>query len=306
VTAICLTASLHAHLELMVYTIPFIYLLITLRKNIKPLTWIGMIVSSGVVLSPLIMFEYFKHGQNIFLPFRLFTRIKSGAGGSVGHGLDVLLQSVGQLFFAKPYDAFTFPFVINCLALIAVLFLIFLVIKKSKTFLHILLGSLSLFYIWMIILWPGDVHTHYLLGFFPLFALVLGYGLSFINLKILIPLILVFITLNTYSVVKSNTAYGLKSNKELIQKISQYVGDKPFYLENKTDGFYGGFRYLFKIYGKMPVASSTDYMFSWLYPNELLPQKSELRVVIGYPDSTKKPLTIIKGKGYSGYIYEYK
>jgi hypothetical protein len=252
------------------------------------------------------MFEYFKHGQNIFLPFRLFARIKTGAGGSIGHGLDTLFQSMSQLFFAKPYDALVFPFAINLVALLAVVLLIFLVIKKSKSFLHILLTSLSLFYLLMIIFWPGDVHTHYLLGFFPLFALVLGYGLSYVNVKILIPLVLIFITFNIYSVVTSKTAYGLASNKMLIQKISTYVGNKPFYLDNKTDGFYGGFRYLFKIYGKMPVASSTDYMFSWLYPDELLPQKSELRVVIGYPDATKKPITVIKGRGYNGYIYEYK
>lgn len=306
VAAICLTASLHSHLVLMVYLIPFGYLLLKKRRDIKPFTWALMSFSSFILLSPLILFEYFKKGQNIFLPIRLLARMHTGAGGSIHHGFTLLLQSISELFFAEPYDAFIFPLGISFIAFGGVFFLLFFLFKKSHSFSHILLGSISIFYLAMIIMWPGDVHTDYLLGFFPLFALLIGYGTSYLNTKILLAGALIFITFNSYSLLTSKTAYGLNTNKKLVQKVSHYVGEKSFYLDNRTNDLFGGFRYLFKIYGKLPTASTSDNRFGWLYPNEISSIKPQLRVIIGSEDPTQKPIHSIKGEGYNAYIYLYK
>jgi len=88
--------------------------------------------------------------------------------------------------------------------------------------------------------------------------------------------------------------YGLITRKKLIQQIMPYVGNKSFYLETiTTDGrkyhSAGGWRFLFKVFGRTPAQSHADDFFGWIYQDEISKNKPELRVLVSeYPAKINK------------------
>lgn len=312
VTVALLAASLHAHLILLIYTIPLIYLLIKQYRKITPMVWGGMLVSFLVITSPLIMFEYFKKGQNIYLPYRLiksfFEHTPEISDPTMVPSWKVLLNTAASLFYAQPYSSFPIPLWVGVISLLIVLGLVVRLYQQESSFKGRVLSFLYIFYLIILLIWPGKVHSHYLLAFFPLFAVALGAVLQRLKGSSVVTLLIIFSILNTYSVLQSSTRYGLVANKTLVQNVVTYTGQSPFYLDySRIESIWSGFRYLFKVYGKIPAGSSTDGMFGWLFPDELNTEKPVYDVVITDENTPPRgtPLKKVEGVGYKAYIYPH-
>jgi len=96
-----------------------------------------------------------------------------------------------------------------------------------------------------------------------------------------------------------------------IGKIMPLVGNKSYYLETRTRDkrkyhSAGGWRYLFKVYGKTPTQSHADDYFGWIYQDEISKEKPEMRVIISeYPTQiNQKPIAEFNEGVYYGYIIE--
>ncbi len=299
-----LALSLHSHLILLVYIFPLIYFTIKERKTISPKTWIGMAGMLTAISSTLILFEYLKKGQNIFLPVRLIQQIVTEKD-STSFNVQPILTAVTELFYSQPYGVQSFPLWISLLATACVIIILIALYRLHTHFKSRLLLFLLLFYLLAVLLWPGIVHTYYLLAFFPLFAVCLGVVFQSIDKRIIAVFISLFAVVNIAIIIQSPTDYGLASNKELVQKVSQYVGDKSFYLEYSKDAW-GGFRYLFKVYGKTPVVSSSDQMFNWMFPDEISQSRPAYDVIISSerPTSNRAIIHEVQGNGFNAYIYK--
>jgi hypothetical protein len=89
------------------------------------------------------------------------------------------------------------------------------------------------------------------------------------------------------------------------------VDDKPYSLEtygkdSRKYHPYGGWRYLFRIYGKKPVQSFADEFFGWIYQDEMTDEKPQMKVAIseGIPYKSKEePMIVFKSGNYYGYIF---
>lgn len=149
VTVALLAASLHAHLILLIYTIPLIYLLIKQYRKITPMVWGGMLVSFLVITSPLIMFEYFKKGQNIYLPYRLiksfFEHTPDISDPTMVPSWKVLLNTAASLFYAQPYSSFPIPLWVGVISLLIVLGLVVRLYQQESSFKGRVLSFLYIF-----------------------------------------------------------------------------------------------------------------------------------------------------------------
>lgn len=89
------------------------------------------------------------------------------------------------------------------------------------------------------------------------------------------------------------------------------VGEKTFYLETvgkdpRKYHPYGGWRHLFRVYGKTPTQSNADEFFGWIFPEELTNEKPKLRVLISEDFHYKTNKNILKqfnSGAYYGYIF---
>jgi len=67
----------------------------------------------------------------------------------------------------------------------------------------------------------------------------------------------------------------------------------------------GGWRYLFKAYGKTPDASYADKYFGWIYSDEIKSNQPKLNVIISEykPDKLPgKPIVSFQSGVYYGYV----
>ena len=72
---------------------------------------------------------------------------------------------------------------------------------------------------------------------------------------------------------------------------------------------YGGWRYLFKTYGRAPNQSFADEFFGWIYPDEIKNTPSTLKVVVMEEKDYKtdvKPLAVFSEGAYKAYVFENK
>lgn len=88
------------------------------------------------------------------------------------------------------------------------------------------------------------------------------------------------------------------------------IGDNPYELIEEGGVCQGsaGWRYLYKSYARIPVKSSEDRSFSWLWPDEVLIAKPNYSVVM---EDKRVPIKKHEGYkvkitegGFNAYIYE--
>lgn len=85
------------------------------------------------------------------------------------------------------------------------------------------------------------------------------------------------------------------------------VGNEPFSIDGRGICHdYEGWRYLFKVYGRVPGQSYTDKNLGWLYPDEISKTEPKFTVILSedrIPLKEDLPGNLsIKEGGYRAYI----
>jgi hypothetical protein len=155
---------------------------------------------------------------------------------------------------------------------------------------------------------------YYLLGFFPLFFIMTANLIA--NIKkplnyLLYLLIVLFVFYNIQTVFRASGDYGLKTKRIMINKVMNYVGNSTYSLSEEGGICQGaaGWRYLYMSYGKIPLQSSEDKSFYWLWDeNEISKEKAKYFVVMEDKRVSERKhegyIEKITEGGFNAYIYE--
>lgn len=325
-TSFLLAVSAHVHLSLFVFWPVAIFFILKNIKKISLKTWAMIIGIYLLVVSPLIVFDFNHNFDNLLMPLRFIQNRNIESRNvtiqSVNSHWAVWLQSLARLWFIKPVTDIQNEQCLgqNCLitpgnkyliyfSLIIILYFLYRSIKDVRKRYLLLMVIFSIIFF---IFYPGYSAEYYLLDFFILFSVIVGLFLADIPQIMVIIGMLIFIIANSLTVFKSpQYLYGLTVRRKLIKRVMVVLDDKPYSLETygkdpRKYHPYGGWRYLFRIYGKKPTQSFADEFFGWIYQNEITSEKPQMKVVIseGIPYKSKEePLAIIKQGNYYGYVF---
>lgn len=313
--------ALHIHLSLLAFWPVVIYVFWIARKKINLTTLIGSLVGFIFVTLPLLIFDLNHNFDNMLMPVRFVRKFfAKHSNVNVINSFSQLLNTLSRIWFIKPFsniqdeiqlgihgDITKTIIVLSVFSFIVFIWLLYLSIAQSRyRILALSLMSLLGAYIF----YPGGVVAYYLLGFLTLFTINIGLFLSNFPVRIGVLIIAIFIIINLYSLLTlKQEQFGLSTRKHLIQKIMSVLDDRSFYLETRTqDGrkyhSAGGWRYLFKAYGRTPSQSHADEFFGWIYQDEISKVKPKMRVIISeYPTKLpKKPIAQFQSGVYYGYV----
>ncbi|KKQ38830.1 MAG: Glycosyl transferase, family 2 [Candidatus Roizmanbacteria bacterium GW2011_GWA2_37_7] len=328
-TALLVGASLNAHLALiLLFPLVCISILFNAKKIQFPV-WIGMGISYFFLTLPLLIFDFVHNFDNLRAPLLFIINRGSGEGtlslSSITSHAAVFFQTLGRIWFMGFHTNIQDEQCLGAhclitpakplLILVSVLLLGYYFWRnlRNSNSAHIYILSGMLLYALGFMFYSGYSAEYYLLGFFILFAVSAGWILSKIKPFVVLLLLSLFLIFNSYTVFASNQEqYGLVTRKHLIQKIMTEVGDSPYSLEtygNDPRKYhpYGGWRFLFKIYGKTPTQSFADEFFGWIYQDEITNKPPILRVVISDTipyKSNFSPLKTFHEGTYYGYIFK--
>ena len=98
--------------------------------------------------------------------------------------------------------------------------------------------------------------------------------------------ILAFVIFSTKVIATSPNSYNLSDKTKAVKFSIEKVGKRPFLLDSIGQNFsWGGYRYLFYLYGHEPVKSYMDPVFAgWLYEKQKIEINPEIAVVVINPD----------------------
>lgn len=321
-----LAASLHVHLSLLVF---WPVVLLYAIKNIKKIslkTWIISITTYLIIISPLIVFDFVHNFDNVSAPLRFIqnknVEHQKVTSATISSHREVWFGSLSRYLYIAPvtdlqneqclgqHCAIT-PGIkwIGIIPFFAFGYLVYGAIKdKKKQYLLLMLVFSMIFFIF----YPGYSAEYYLLNFFVLFPIVLALFFDVLPMTLTVITLVIFIVFNSLTVINSTQArYGLTVRKEGIKKVMKVVGNKPYTLENygrenRKYHPYGGWRYLFKIYGRTPTKSFADEFFGWIYQKEITTEKPIYRIVVSddieYRSSEKSIVQFRQG-AYYFYIF---
>lgn len=299
-TAVLIASAFHIHLSLMVFWPIILFSVLSNIRKIKIKTWILMIGSYLIITLPLIVFDFVHNFDNFLAPFKFLT----GRGesdhtpiqGLILPHLTHLWYILGRIWFLRFHTNIqeehnlgihgnvTQPHPLLSLFSILILLYFFLKIKVDKKI--TVLRIVFLLYLGGFIFYPGIAGEYFLLAFLTLFTLAAGLFLSRLPNPISIAVISIFIAVNAITVLSSNQGiYGLATRKILIQKVMKNLGNNSFSLETfgpdkRKYHPYGGWRFLFKVYGRAPDQSFADEFFGWIYHDEISIEKPRIKVIV--------------------------
>ena len=322
-TAALMALSLHVHLSLLSFWPVAIFIVWKKRKNIKLKNWLLIIGSYLLFVSPLMVFDYFHKFDNLTMPLSFIQKFLSSnqGGGNIFGNLPAFYKvlsnfwllrlntNVQEEFGLGIHGASSPAYLILILfSLLIIFWLIYQAVFQKKF--RILLSSMLLF-IFAFLTYSAGTVQYFLLGFLVLFAINAGLFFSAIPQKLSYLIIGGFIIANcAVLLTTTQTQYGLMIRKQLIKKIYPYIKNESFYMttlspDKRQYHSSGGWRYLFKAYGKTPDASHADKFFGWIYPDEIKSSKPDLNVVISEykPESLPgKPIISFQSGVYYGYV----
>jgi len=333
VSAILMASAYHVHLSLMVFWPVFLYVIFSLRKKIHITTWALMFGSYLLVTSPLIVFDFVHNFDNILAPLRFIQssadgRTTQGVGlmeTMISHG-QIIMQSLGKILFLKPFTniqeehnlgayggaATNPPLFLSLVAFGIVAWFVKKNIKVEK--LSIVVITLIVYAI-LFVMYSGVAGSYFILAPLTLVTVAFGWFLGRIDIRPAVLLAAIFtLTSTTTIVTATQERFGLKIRKEIVIESMHYLKDEPFALEiygkdPRKYHPYGGWRYLYKAYGRTPVASFADEPFGWIYPDELSSLLPTYTLVI-HEDLNKKPdgriIATIKKGAYTAYVIQNK
>lgn len=160
------------------------------------------------------------------------------------------------------------------------------------------------------LIYPGGSYEYYTLSFLTLFTFVPAILISQLNKNIKLitfGLIFIVILLGINTVLKTSDKFSLGPKKVLISKVMDIIGNKSFAIEGRGICHdYEGWRYLFKVYGRVPNQSYTDKILGWLYTEEINKTPPSYTVILSEDRiplaEDLSDLESIKEGGYRAYI----
>ncbi len=180
---------------------------------------------------------------------------------------------------------------------------------KEKKYQYKMLAIFLSVAVFFFMIFPGGSSEYYILYFLTLFTLVPGILVSKTKNSRLILIILILLAgvAGVNTVVQSSDEFSLAPKREIISRVMEIVGDKPFAIEGRGICHdYEGWRYLFKVYGRVPDISYTDKNLGWLYPEEIKDVRLQYLVILSEDRIPLKEdlsyLLSIKAGGYRAYI----
>ena len=112
----------------------------------------------------------------------------------------------------------------------------------------------------------SDIFEHYITGLFAVFLLILAHFVVKLPKKIWLIVLAGFIFFNLQKLFSAQNNMGLTYKRQAIEYSMQAVGDRDFSLDSiSTCWKYGGYRYLFAVFGREPVKSYVDLNLAHLY-----------------------------------------
>ncbi|MCL5069539.1 MAG: glycosyltransferase family 39 protein [Actinobacteria bacterium] len=198
------------------------------------------------------------------------------------------------------------------LSLISIsLFVLFyrLVFKKRNSNLKLLAVFYLVFFSFFMI-YPGGAFEYYYLGFLTLFTFVPGILVANSNRKLkplLFVIISVIVLIGVNTTLRTSDEFSLRPKKLLIKQVMDIIGNEPFSIDGRGICHnYEGWRYLFKIYGRLPVQSYSDRIYGWIYTEEIKDEKPVYTVILSEDRIPLKEnftnLPSIKVGGYRAYV----
>ena len=142
-----------------------------------------------------------------------------------------------------------------------------LAINIIKTHLLIAIAGVLLYSL----VFPGYVHEWFLAVLFPTLALIIAL-LAELMIKsgwgwLVVPTLALILLHHGQALLKTDNAFGFGYKRQAVTYAINQVGPHPFYLDSIGSQAYGGYRYLFWVYGKEPVHSFMDNVYgNWIYP----------------------------------------
>lgn len=272
---------------------------------------------------PLLVFDYNHNWSNLTVLSRYSEQVKkSGAKFDPQSKFLSVLDTMGRFWYLSPgrpnahelnifcnsqrtYPAFAFI----GLSIGLLLYFFYLSFKNHKRE-YRLLGYFLLVSMLFYILYTGGSFEYYLHGFITLFIFIPGIIIGSMHGKRkFLSLVLIGIVLVTgfNTVINSSDKYSLRPKKELIGKVMKIIKTDSFSIEKMGTCFvYDGWRYLFKVYGRMPAQSFTDQNFAWLYPKEVGKDPANYNIILSeYGIASDQDLSgyvNINEGGFSAYV----
>lgn len=323
IVALLLGLSLHIHLSLLVFW-PVTLLTIWInRQKIAITHYLMAVLSYLLAVSPLIVFDLTHNFDNLTMPFRFAGKfLASNQGtGNVLRNLPAFSKVISNFFFLKLntniQDEFGLGIHGNAspayplLVILGIVIISWLIFRAFSDRRYRLLVLIQILFMAAFLTYSAGTVQYFLLGFIALFTINVGIFLSRLPKIIAVGITMIFITANGLVLLTTTqTQYGLLTRKKIIKQMYPYFENKTFYLttlspDKRPYHSSGGWRYLFKAYGKTPSASHADQFFGWIYPDEISSVKPELNVVISeYPAQSLpgRPLKTFQSGVYYGYI----
>ena len=303
----------------------FYYMIKNFRK-IQRSTWLAMIATFLIIMSPLIVFDLVHNFDNFLVPYRLLTGEKNELAPltvtSIINHSNTLISTLGRIWFLKlntnlrqvALETETASISGNIfLAMISSIALIWFIVKNRKPGYKIFLLPL-IGYPLIFLLYPSYNPEYYLMSFITLLTIAIGYWLNTLPKIISYPFIIIFVIANILTVVTTTDDYGLTTRRELIKKTAPALKGKSFYLEtagprDNPQYEYAGWRLLYKIYGQTPAQSSIDSVLGWIYSDEISKSAPSLKLVIVQdmkPKFNSKPRYKFDSGVYGAYVFKNK
>ena len=320
-TFISMGLALHIHLSLLAFWPAVIYVIWLGRKKINLSTYLGSFAGFFTATLPLFIFDINHNFDNMLMPIRLINKFfEKHNNVNIMSSFSQLMNTLSRIWFIRPlsnlqdeiqlgiHGDITNTFIpLSIFSLVILLWFLFKSVTDSR---YRIFALTSISFLAVYLVYPGGVVAYYLLGFLILFTTIIGLFLSNLSNKTGITILSIFILINLYSLITLKQGqFGLLTRKKLIQKIMPVIKKNSFYLETRSkDGrryhSTGGWRYLFKAYGKTPAQSHADDFFGWIYSDEISKTKPKLRVIISeYPTKIKEPVLYKSSSGvYYGYV----
>ncbi len=317
--------ALHVHLSLLAFWPVIIIVIISNNKKVPLIVYLESLILFLFVTFPLLVFDFVHNFDNLLMPIR-YAKIffSSHHESNLVSGLMQFLNTLSRLWYLRSYTnvqdeiqlgvhGFITPTILP-LSLLSLFIVCWIIYKAINNIKYRIIALSMISFIVVYLFYPGGVVAYFLLGFIALFAIAVGVFFSQLPNLVSISLIIIFMTVNLYSLVTTQQEqFGLLTRKKLIQKIMPAIGNKSFYLETRSTDkrqyhSMGGWRYLFKAYGKTPAQSHADDFFGWIYQNEISKEKPQLRVIVSeYPTKVEqKTIAEYKEGVYYGYIVNNK
>ena len=218
--------------------------------------------------------EYFKQGkqhpaanpQGFVDNFLIFPETFSRLIYTFGDNEIAKNYTYCPVFVDGKYQAIPPVFIL----LSTIIILISLIWLFKKQFQFKVIAILILLYILGIeifgTLFKSDIFEHYIAGLFGIFLIILAFLVAKLPMKIWLIVLAGFLFFNLQKLFSIQNSMGLTYKRQAVEYTMQEIGNRDFSLDSlSTCWKYGGYRYLFAVFGREPVKSYVDPNLAHLY-----------------------------------------